>query len=144
MPAGAAGGDVDLAERAELGVADLHFFQIDAAAVERNATECGVADRTWLLMNLFEHEMLEAALFRHDRIPGNVLDLALDRAPVEIGELHAGWRDHSEIAVAEEEEVARVIEDRGHVAGDEVFILAEADYCRRAIARGDDLVLLVR
>src|SRR5205807_2578865 len=67
MPTGAAGGDVDLAQGAELGVADLHLFEIDAAAVEGNATECGVADGARLLVDLFEHKVLEAALFRHDR-----------------------------------------------------------------------------
>ena len=51
--------------------------------------------------------------------------------------------DHGQIAVAEEEQVARVIENGRHVAGDEVFVLAQADHGRRAIARGDDFVRLV-
>jgi hypothetical protein len=40
----------------------------------------------------------------------------------------------------EKEKIAGVIENRGHVAGDEVFILAQSDYDGRAVARGDNLV----
>ena len=48
-----------------------------------------VAHGARLLKDFLEHEVLVAALFRHDRIPQDVGDLALDRAPVEIGEVHA-------------------------------------------------------
>ena len=44
---------------------------------------------------------------------------------------------------AEEEQVARVIQNRGHVGGDEVFVFAQPDDGGRAVARGDDLVGLV-
>ena len=33
-----------------------------------------------------------------------------------------------------------MVEERGHIGGDEVFVLAQADYGRRSIAGGDDLV----
>ncbi len=52
-------------------------------------------------------------------------------------------RDGGEIAVAEKEKVARVKEDRGHIAGDEVFVVTESDHRGRTIASGDDLVGLV-
>ena len=68
--------------------------------------------------------MLEAALFRHDRVPGDVLYLASDGMAVEVGQLHAAGSDHCQVAVAEEEQIARVIQDRRDVAGDEVLIVA--------------------
>ena len=51
--------------------------------------------------------------------------------------------DHGQIAIGEKEKIAGVIEERGHIAGDKVFILAEADDGRWTIARGDDLVRIV-
>ena len=36
-----------------------------------------------------------------------------------------------------------MIEERGHVGGDEIFVLAEADDDGRSITRGDDLVRFV-
>ena len=70
------------------------------AGLLRNAAQRGVAHGARLLENFLEHEMLEAALFRHDRVPGHVLHLALDGLAVEIGELHAVRREHRQVAVA--------------------------------------------
>jgi len=53
----------------------------DVAGVEGNSSECGVADGARLLVNFLEHEVLETALFSHDRVPGDVLHLALDGRP---------------------------------------------------------------
>ena len=143
MPTGAAGGDIDFLAALELGFVDVHFVEEDGAGVLRDAAERGVADGARLLINFLEHEVLEAALFRHDRVPGDALGLALERLAVEIGELHAFGGEHGKIAIGEKEKIAGVIENRGHVAGDKVFVLAEADYHRRAVARRDDLVRFV-
>ena len=143
MPTGAAGGNVNLGQVAELGLADLHLVEEDLAGIERNPPQGGVADGARLLVDFLEHEMLEAALLRHDGVPGDVLHLARDGLAVEVGELHARGRDHGQVAVGQEEQVARVIEDRRHVGGDEVLVLAQADDRRRAIARGHDLVGLI-
>ena len=102
-------------------------------------SEHGVADGARLLENLLEHEMLEAALFRGDGVPGDVLDLGLDGLAFGVRDLHALGREHGDIAVGEEEHVAGVREDAGNIAGDEVFVFAKADHHRRTDARGDDL-----
>ena len=65
------------------------------------------------------------------------------RLAVEIGDLHAFLGDHGKVAIGEKEKIAGVIEERGHVAGDEVFVFAEADDRGRSIARRDDLVRIV-
>ena len=61
-------------------------------------------------------------------------------AAVEVGEMHAVGGEDRHVAVGQEEHVAGVAEDRGHVGGDEIFAFAEADDDGRAGARGDDLV----
>ena len=84
--------------------------------------------------------MLVAALFRHDRVPQDVRDLAVHRPAVEIGEAHAVRRQYGHVAIGQEKHVARVTQDRGHVRGDEVLAIAQADHHRRAQTRGHDLV----
>ncbi len=143
MPTGSASGDVDFLRGFELGFGDLHLIEEDVAGFLRNPSQRGVTHRARLLVDFLEHEMLEAALFRHDRVPGDVLHLADDGLSVEVGELHAFGRDHGQVAVAQEEQVAGVIKNRGHVGGDEILVFAQTDYGRRAIAGGHDLVGLI-
>ncbi len=94
---------------------DLHFIEENVAGFLRDAAQRGIADGARLLIDFLEHEMLEAALFRHDRVPGHVLYLARNRLSIEIGEPHAVWSDDCQIAVCEEEKIARVIENRGNI-----------------------------
>ena len=47
---------------------------------------------------------------------------------------------HGHIAIRQEDHVASVAEDGGHVGGDKVFAVAQADHHRRPGARGHDLV----
>ncbi len=140
MPTGAAGGDVDAGGAGEFVVVDVHFAEEDAAGVERDAAEGGVANGPRLLPDFLEHEVLVAALFRLDRVPLDALEFALDRLAVEVGELDAIESEDGHVAIGEEVDVARVMEDAGNVGGDEVFAVAYADDDRRSRARGDDLV----
>ncbi len=87
--------------------------------------------------------MLEAALFRHDGVPGHVLHLALDGLSVEIGELHAVGGDHGEVAIGQKENVTSVVENGGNVGSHKVFVVAQTDHERRSIAGGHDFVGLV-
>ena len=143
VPTGAASRDVHLVELAEIVVGDVHLVEEHLAGVERDAAQRGVAHGARLLVDFLQHEMLEAALLRHDGVPGDVLHLAGDGLAFEVGELHARGRDDGEVAIAEKEQVAGVVQDGRHIAGDEVFVLAQADDRRRAIASGDNLVGLV-
>ena len=68
---------------------------------------------------------------------------ALDGVAVVVHDAHAIFGEHGDVAIGEEEHVARVFEQRGNVAGDEVFAFAEADDRRRAEARGDNLMGIV-
>ena len=115
MPAGSAGGHVELARRAELGFRDLHLVQKYLPRFLRDAAQGGVADGPRLLVNFLEHEMLEAALFRHDGVPGDVLHLALDGASLEIAELDSAGSDGRQISVSQKENITGVIQNRRHV-----------------------------
>ncbi len=77
--------------------------------------------------------MLVAALFRHDRVPENVLHLAVDGVAVEVAQAERRPGQDGHIAIGEKKHVARVAEDGGHVGRDEVFALADADHDRRPV-----------
>ena len=67
---------------------------------------------------------------------------ALDRVAVKVGQLDAGQRQDRHVAVGQKIDVARVVQDAGHVGGDKRLAFAHADDHRRANARGDNLVRL--
>src|SRR5271163_1870695 len=140
VPARAAGDDLHIAESAELFVGDFYRVEKYFAGFLRNPSEQGVADRTRLLENFLLHEMLEAALFGHDRVPGDVLGGTADGPALEIKKLHSLRRDHGDLAVAQKENAARVRENRRNVAGHEKLFVAQADHDRRSQPRGHNLV----
>ena len=99
VPTGSAGSDIDLLQRAELGFGDLHFVQEDLTGVLRDSAQRGVTHSAGLLVDFFQHEVLEPALFGHDRVPGDVLHLAHDGPAGEVGELNTVGRDAGNVAI---------------------------------------------
>ncbi len=140
MPRRAAGGDLDRGQATQIVLGNVHRVEIDLAGVERNAALDGIADGARLLVDLLEHEMLEAALLRHDRVPGDPLLLGFDDIAVKIGDADRVFGQDRDLVVAEKENVARVCEDRRNVGRDKKFAVAQADHDRRAFANGDDRV----
>src|SRR3984885_3824176 len=138
MPARATGNDFHIAEIAKLLLADVHFVKEDLPGFLRNSSQQSVAHGAWLLENLLLHEMLETALLGHDRVPGNVLRRAADGAAFEIEQFDSLRRENGHFAVAEEEDAARVGENRRTVARDEEFLVSQADHNRRPQASGDN------
>ena len=87
--------------------------------------------------------MLEAALFRHDGIPGDVLHLPRTGCRRNRVSCTPSGVTHGHVAVGQKENVARVMQNRRHVRGDEVFVIAQADHRRRTVARRHNLVGIV-
>src|SRR5258708_8301171 len=144
MPARSAGHDADLLKVAELLFGNLHFAQKNLAGILRNAAEQRVADGARLLENLLLHEMLVAALFGHDGIPGDMLGGALDRATVVIHHADALLREYSDVAIGQEKYLAGVLEERRDVAGHKKLAIAQADYRGRSHPRGHDFLRVFR
>ena len=82
--------------------------------------------------------MLVAALFRLDRVPKNLLHLALDGRAFQVGELHPLRGQDGHIAIGQKVHHAGVVQDSRHIRGDKRFPLTHADHGRRPIARGHD------
>ena len=144
VPTGAAGDDLDGLKILKFLLADVHLVEKDFAGFLRNSAEQRVAHGARLFEDFLLHEMLEAALFGHDGVPGDVLGGTIDGMALKIHEADALRREDGDFAIAEEEDAAGVLQNRGNVAGDEEFVFAEADDDGRAEARGDDFVRIAR
>ena len=59
---------------AEVVVGDVEVVEEDAAGVEGDAAESGVADGAGLLVDLLKHEVLVAGFFGLYGVPGDALD----------------------------------------------------------------------
>jgi hypothetical protein len=59
--------------------------------------------------------LLKPPFFGHHRVPSGMLHFPGDRLAIEVSELNADCRDHRQITVSEEEEIACVVEDCGDV-----------------------------
>src|ERR1700730_7845460 len=88
--------------------------------------------------------MVVAALFRHDGVPGDMLRRALDGPAVMIHYADALLGKHGDVAVGEEKDFARVLQQRGNVAGNKKFALADADHGRWSHTCRNDLVRVFR
>ena len=62
--------------------------------------------------------MLEAALFRHDRIPCNSLDRRLHRIAFEIDNTNSVFVNDGDLAVTQKEDVTRVLQNWRNVGSD--------------------------
>ena len=119
----------DARERLHEVVGHLHVrVEDDPAGRAIDAAEQSVGDRARLLGDLLGHEVLVAGLRRADGVELDLLGWPIDRSAVlNAPEPHALLRHHREVSRLEERHVARVLEQRGHVGGDEVLGLPVAD-----------------
>src|SRR5258707_2929215 len=69
---------------------------------------------------------------------------ALDGAAVVVHHPHTLRGEDGNVAVREEKRFARMLEQGRNIAGDEIFSLAKANHRRRAQARGDNLLGIIR
>src|SRR5580700_11729420 len=136
MPAGAAGDELDVMKIPEFFFGDVHLIQKDFSGFLRDSPEQGVAHSSRLLKNFLLHEMFEAALFSHDRVPGYVLNGAMNRMALEIHQADTLRGEHGYFAIAKEEDISGVLQDCGNVAGDKKFIFTKAYDDGRTEARG--------
>ena len=89
MQRGAASSNLDRVEALEIFLGEvLHFVKKYAAGFERDTAFDGFAHRARLLVNLLEHEMLEAAFFRLNRVPGDTLPFGFDLFAGEVSDAH--------------------------------------------------------
>src|ERR1044072_4394157 len=87
--------------------------------------------------------MLEAALFRHDRIPCDSLNRRLHRVAFEIGDANGVFVNDGNLAVAEEKDVSCVLENRWNIRSDEKLAVAKTDNDGRSLPHSDNRIRFV-
>src|SRR5580704_15166543 len=113
MKSGTAAGDGDLTEpleplggdRAELGT-EMHVAGIVDTPAQR------LFDDLRLLEDLFEHEMLETALFGRARVPGDRDGLSLDARPGIVGQTKSVTPHDGDFALLQNDLAPRVRQNR--------------------------------
>jgi hypothetical protein len=113
------------------------------AVVAQRAVGDRLGDRVRLLVDLLEHERLEAALLGGLVVPLDLVDLARDLGPVGLEERRALRRDHHDLAVLDVLHAARLAQERRDRRGQERLAVAAADHERALLARPDERVGLV-
>ena len=96
-----------------------------------------------LLLDLLEHEVVEAALLGGGEIPVDVEVRAIDGLPVEDGDRVTVGPDLDDLVLAELDRLAGELDEGGDVAAEEHLALADAEDQRRVAAGADDDVRVV-
>ena len=143
VPTRPARDDAHIVEAAKLLLGNLHIVQKYFAGVLGNSPEQRVPDRSRLLENFLLHEMLVAALFRHDRIPGNLVSGPLHRVAFQVRHANAFPGQNRNIPIRQKENVPRVLQQGWNIAGHKIFAVAQADNRRRPNARRDQLLRIL-
>ena len=138
MIAGAAGHDVDLADGADIVLAETEVLEIDLVVLD--AGEDAPAQGLGLLHDLLEHEVLIAALLGGIDLPVHLADLLLDGLHQVVIALDAVPGEDGHLAVLHIAHLPGVADDGGDIAGQEVAAVAIAQDQGAVLAHGDELV----
>ena len=114
MISGTAGSDVYLRDAAEFFISEssiLEFYR----AVRCEGRIDGVPYRSWLLVDLFDHEVLVAAFFSSFGVPLNSGYRLINHVPIEIVELSLAGYEARHLQVADVADVSRVPQKSRHV-----------------------------
>src|SRR2546426_11167129 len=110
----------------------------------REPAEEGLVDRLRRLVDLLQHEVLEAAFLRVLKRPRDSLWFSLHDVALGVLDRHPFRRDHDHLPVHHVRNAVRVPQEGGHVRGEEVLVWAEPDHERALVPRPDDLARFVR
>ena len=94
-------------------------------------------------MDLFEHEVAEAALLGLAHVPVDVDDLGRDRSSVKRRDLRSHRSHRHDLTLAEDQHLLGVRDHGRDVRGEEELVLAHAEHQRRVHSRADQKVRLV-
>ena len=103
-----------------------------------------VAQHARLLVDLLQHEGLEARLLRRLGVQGDLLGLGLHLAAIQPGDAYPGPLQHRDLAVVQVDDPGDPVQDGWHVAGDVVLVLPQAHDQRAALAGRENGVRMIR
>ncbi|SCJ17615.1 Uncharacterised protein [uncultured Flavonifractor sp.] len=136
---GAAGDDVDFVQRLQILRRQVQTLQHHTAVLNPGGN--GVPEGLGLLHDLLEHEVLIAALLRSGDLPVHVVLLLVHRLEVGVViDLDAVGGEYGNLPVVQIVDLTGVLDDGGHVAGQEVEALPQAQNQGAVLPGGDEPV----
>ena len=116
MPGGTAGYNINTGELSNLLIGKTNLLQINPSVLPYRIQ--GILYSSGLLMNLLHHEMLEAALFRSFRIPGNLLHFFLYFFTIQVIEGHLTRRELYHLQVIDIIHITGIFQNRRYIGRD--------------------------
>ena len=121
-----AGNDVYFVERAQKVRVPFQFIQHNTIAVLRYALAHSITNRLWLLVNLFQHEMLIAALFRRLGIPTDLKDLLVNDFARTIFYNYRIFFDYGQFPIANYKSATRTSDNSWYIGSDKILAIPQA------------------
>ncbi len=112
-----------------------------APLVEHGPAGVGRGHGVGLLLDLLAHEVVPSALLGLHRVPLQPAHGALGAGAAAVVDHGPVARQARDVAVLEEDHVARVGDERGRVGGEELLAVGQPEAQRRPVARHDDLLV---
>ena len=132
---GAAGHHVDALQLFQIFLGELDIVQDDTAVADSRRN--GAPDSLGLLVDLLDHEVIVAALFGGGNVPVDGLGNLFHGIIEGVVEAGAVLGEDDGVAVVQIDHLAGVFQNRGHVGGDEILSLAEAEDQRAFLLHRD-------
>ncbi len=142
MPGGTAGDNIQTVELTQLLIVKLQAFKIDIAMAVLNPAGHSVSNGPRLLVDLLEHKVAIAALFRHQRTPGDGLGGLGHRRTRQVAEAQFSVVVDDQLSLFEKNHLPCVGKHGRNVRGDKKFSLTLTDHQRRAELGSDHLIRL--
>ena len=143
MISSAAGHNENLVDITQLLARPVQLREADGFRLRIQAAGHRIAHSLRLLINLLQHKMLKAALFRSLCVPVDLEHLLAYRRAVDILHPNVVSRHRRNFAIAHNKGAARMIDNRRNIRSDKILTLAQADNQRIILLRADNLVRLV-
>ena len=141
MVCGTAGNDKDFADRADLLIGHAEFFDHNITVL--NTRRQGIFYGFWLLMHLFQHEMLIAAFFCRIHIPVDVGCLFLQLLLVDIVEVKAIAGQFHDLLIFQIIDVSCIFQDSRNIRCDQISLRARSDNQRAVFADRINLIRVI-
>ena len=141
MPCGTAGNDIDLLKVLDFILSDFHAGQVDSTVLDDRVQ--GILNCFRLLMDLFHHEMLKAALFRRLCVPLNFRSLLLDFITVQIVEVSFTRNEPCELKISDVVHIASVFQNCRDIRSYIGFAIRNTNDHRAILTRHPNLTRII-
>src|SRR6266404_5108751 len=132
MVAGAAGGQEEAIGLAELLAVNIEAAEVSAGITVGQPAAHGILQRLRLLVDLLQHVMRETALVDFAQFRVDLLDAGINAQSIGIQNVPILRRQHAHLLVLEVNDLLRIAQERGRIAGERMLTGPDAEHQRAA------------